>query len=373
MALKRLAWTAVAVLTVFLGGRTETRSVLRAHPNTGVAQAQDLLYVCVQDDAKVAVIDMATRQLVRTIDLTTMGYAATAKPHFVAVEPDGSFWYVSLIGENRILKLNRQDEVVGSYETETPGLLSIVPGTDLLAASRSMSAVNPPRRVSLIERSSMDGEEIDVLFPRPHPIAVSDDFVYTGSLGANQIASVNLESYRAQVVSVAGDPHAFVQFTISPDGSKLIASTELTGQLHVYDLADPARPSLERTIDVGPMAFHPTFTRDGRHVWVPVKSSNDIAVIDTSTWTIARRIQSAAFRQPHLVLFSPDGAWAFVSNNNKRMAMGDAAEHADHDMPAMPDVGGPASLLILDTATGEVASSIELGHNLTGMGARAAR
>ena len=32
------------------------------------AQQPDLLYVCVQDDAKVAVVDMTSRKVLRTID-----------------------------------------------------------------------------------------------------------------------------------------------------------------------------------------------------------------------------------------------------------------------------------------------------------------
>jgi DNA-binding beta-propeller fold protein YncE len=366
----RFRLLAVAALCVTsLAGRPIGRSAADAAP----PQTDTLLYVCVQDDAKIAVVDMTTRAVLRTIDLTTLGFSATAKPHFVAVEPDGSFWYVSLIGENRVVKFDREDRVVGAYEMETPGMLSIVPGSDVLLASRSMSAVNPPRRIAMIHRASMQGDEIEVLFPRPHPMAVtSNGYAYTGSLGVNQIAVISVESERAQVVNVPGPTHAFVQFTVAPGGRYLVAATEVSGQVLVFDIRDPANPSLAKLIDVGKMAFDPVFTRDGRHLWVPVKATNDIAVIDTATWTVTGRIASDAFRQPHQIVFSPDGTTAFVTNNNKADHMADPA-HAGHEMPGTAGAGGAASLVAIDVATKQVVQTIELGRNLTGMGARGSR
>jgi DNA-binding beta-propeller fold protein YncE len=316
---------------------------------------------------------MGTRKVVRTIDLTARGFSATAKPHFVAVEPDGAHWYVSLIGENKVVKFDRNDTVVGSYDMETPGMLSIVPGSDLLLASRSMSAVNPPKRVAMIHRDTMTGDEIEVLFPRPHPMAVTaNGYAYTGSLGENQIAIVELASERAKVQRIPGPPHAFVQFTIAPNGRHLVAATEVSGRVLVFDLSDPMTPTFAKTIDVGKMAFDPAFTPDGRWLWVPVKSTNDIAVIDTATWTVTKRIASDTFRQPHQVVFSLDGATAFVTNNNKMDHMADP-EHAGHDMPGMAAPGGAASLLVIDVASGKILEAIELGRNLTGMGARGSR
>ena len=44
-------------------------------------------------------------------------------------------------------------------------------GPNQLVVTRSMSAVNPPKRIAVIDRTKMKGDEIDVLFPRPHPMA----------------------------------------------------------------------------------------------------------------------------------------------------------------------------------------------------------
>ena len=338
-------------------------------PAPARAQEPDLLYVCVQDEAKVAVVDMAARSVVRTIDFQALGFPATAKPHYVVVEPDGAHWYVSLIGANRVVKLDRQDRIAGQYEMETPGMLTLA-GAGSLIASRSMSAVNPPKRVAIIDRATMKGEEVEVLFPRPHPMAVTAaGFAYTGSLGVNQIASIALADNRVKVINVSGPTHSLVQFATSRDGKTLVGTAETSGQLLVFDLATPDTPRLVKSLEVGKMAFDPVFTPDDRFVWVPVKSTNALVIVAVATWTEVARITDANLKQPQQIVFSADGATAFVTNNNKMDHMADPA-HAGHDMPGMNDA---ASLVVVNTTTRKAEKAIPLGKNLTGMGTRARR
>jgi DNA-binding beta-propeller fold protein YncE len=339
-----------------------------------VAQsAPELLYVCVQDEAKIAVVDMGTRAVVRTIDLTKLGFSANAKPHHIVVEPDGSFWYVSLIGENRVLKFDRNDRIVARREMETPGMLALHPAEDLLLISRSMSAVNPPQRIGVARRSDLQGEEVDVFFPRPHPVAVSKSgYAYTGSLGVNQLAAIDLKTEKVELIDIEGAPHALVQYAISADGKTLVASTELTGRLLVFDLADPAKPRLVKSVPTGPMAFDPVFAPDGRTVWVPAKGANEVVVVETTNWTVTNRIKHDALRQPHQIVFSADGRTAFVSNNNKSDHMANPAAAAGHEAHA-PATPGAGSLVVIDATARTVTKAIPLGKNLTGIGTRARR
>lgn len=332
-------------------------------------QAPDLLYVCIQDDAKVAVVDMKAKAVVRTIDLQKLGFPATAKPHYVVVEPDGSYWYVSLIGANRVVKFDRTDKVAGQFEMETPGMLALE-GTERLVVTRSMSAVNPPKRIGVVRRDTMKGDELDVIFPRPHPMAAANGYAYTGSLGVNQIATIGFADDKVDLQNVAGPTHSIVQFTLSPDRKTLVGATDVSGQLLVFSLAAPGKPALVKAIDVGKMAFDPSFTPDGKFVWVPVKSANEIAIIDAATWTVAGRVTSPDFKQPHQIVFSPDGGTAFVTNNNKMDHMADPAM-AGHPMPGV--TGGPAPLLVIDVKSRRVEKTLVLGMNLTGMGARTGR
>jgi DNA-binding beta-propeller fold protein YncE len=115
------------------------------------------------------------------------------------------------------------------------------------------------------------------------------------------------------------------------------------------------------------MAFDPVFTPDGRSVWVPIKSSNEVVVIETTNWTETARFTDKSFQQPHQIVFAANGRTAFITNNNKMDHMADPA-HAGHAMPGGD--GGGASLAIVDVASRKVVAALPLGKNLTGMGRR---
>ena len=205
--------------------------------------------------------------VLRTLDLRRYGVGDNAKPHHIQVEPDGSAWYVTLIGAGKVLKLDPSGRVLGSVEMEVPGLIALHPTKDLMFVGRSMSAVNPPPRMAVIRRSDMKLlDEVDLLFPRPHGIVVhpAGDVVYVASLGTNQIASVGVEEGEVQLVNVPGAAHGFVQAAVSPDGRLLAVTAELTDSLLIFDLAKPSSPRLVRGVAMPDGPFEPTFTRDGR-------------------------------------------------------------------------------------------------------------
>ncbi len=349
----------------------------------GNVRAQDYVYAANQGDATVAVIDIATLEVVETVDLKPLGFSENAKPHHIAVEPDGSAWYISLIGENRVLKFDRDNNLIDQGEFEVPGMLSIDPGSDLLYVGRSMSAVNPPQRIGVIERSSMSVDEIDVLFPRPHALRVhpSGSWVYSASLGVNQMGAVDAESWDLSLIDVEGEAHALVQFAVSPDGATLVGTAELTGQLLVFDVSDPGAPSFVRAIEVGSRPWHPVYGRDGRHVYFGNKGDNTVVEVDVEAGRVSRTFAVPGADQPHGSVLSPDGHLLFVSNNGPggmQMDMGGGMDHSAMDHAAMGhsameedavsyDTG---TVAVIDLDTGEVVKVIEVGGNATGLGVR---
>lgn len=349
-------------------------------PEAGLPTAQpggQLLYVTNQDDATVSVVDMALNEVVRTVDLQRLGFSANAKPHHVAVEPDGSHWYVTLIGDGRIVKLDRQDRVVAQARFETPGMLALHPTADLLLVGRSMTAVNPPPSIGVLRRGSMQLEELEVLFPRPHALALDPrtGHAYTASLAVNQLAAVELGSERVEVLPVAGPQHALMQFAVSPDGRLLAVSAELSHQVLLFDRADPMRPRLVATVAVGPQPFDPVFTPDGRWLYLGNKAANTVTVIDVAARTVAAVIRGPGLAQPHGVAVSPDGRWVYVSNNNTRAAaMHEGMQHGAA-APVIPDgagaiASGRGTVVVIDTRTREIAHVIPVGRNAAGIGTR---
>lgn len=342
----------------------------------GPARDAAFVYVANQGAASVSVIDAGRHVEVARVDLQALGFGPNARPHDTAVEPDGSAWYVTLIGENRVLKFDRDDRLIGQVEMEVPGLAVVHPGEDLLIVGRSMSAVNPPTSLAFVRRSDMTLlEEIEVVFPRPHALAVrGDDWAYSASLAENRLAAIRVDRRDVDLVDVpapaaamAADtaghadhsghtPHTLVEFAVSPDGSTMVAGGEISGELLAFDVTEPSVPRVVERVRLGGAPWHPAFTPDGRWVYVPLNAANAVAVVDASTWEVAKRIEGEGLAQPHGAAASADGRWVFVSNNNTR---GDYAPKGDD-----PKAG---TVVVIDTTTMEVVAVIEVGAQAAGL------
>lgn len=278
------------------------------------------LYVANQDDASVSVIDAATLELVATVDLEALGFGPAARPHHAQVEPDGSAWYLTLIGAGKLLKFDRANRIVASLDLEVPGLITLDPKADRLVVGRSMSAVSPPSRVALVRRSDLQLlDEYDVFFPRPHALVAhpGGGYAYVASLGVNQLASLRLEDGHLELVEVPGPPHTLSQFSVSPDGRWLLATAETSSLLLVFDLADPARPRLAREVPMEKGPFESVFSWDGRTVFVTNLTANVVTVVDAETWVPVAVLRDPSFVQPHGLALSPDGRYVFVSSRHQ--------------------------------------------------------
>ena len=328
-----------------------------------------LVYVANQASGKVTVIDAATDSVVAVVDFTTLGFSAHPKPHHIVVEPDGSYWYVSLVGDNAVVKLDRSNHVVAKAETVTPGLLAIDPTSDLLYATRSMSAVSAPARIAVINRKSMTVAEVEVLVPRPHGLAVAPDgqHAYVASLGANQIAVYDAKRERVGIVDVPGSDtsQVMVQLAVSPDGRTLVATAQLTGRLLDFDLADPAKPKLVRKVATGDWPWLVTFTPDGAEVWVPNQRSNDVTVIDAKRWIVATTVRGD-FAQPDGIAISADGKLVFVANHNTDNVMNMGGISMAMPMPGM--TAAPGRVIVIDARRREVVHRIDTVPDGAGLG-----
>lgn len=351
-----LAWGLAAGLGV---------AALRAAPAAAQAAEGPYLYVANQEAAAVSVIDLPTHKVVKVIDLEAMGYGANAKPHHIAVEPDGAFWYVSLIAANRVLKFDRENDLVASVEFERPGLLTLHPTEPWLFVGRSMAAVNPPQRIGRIDRTSMEVEEYDVFIPRPHALLASrdGDWVYVGSLGENSVVTVDAESGDADLLRLPGSgqmPHVLVQYALSPDGRTLVATAEMTARLLVFDVSEPTAPALVREVDVGARPWHPSWSADGRWIWFGNLGANEVTLVDASDWSVAAVIRGEGLAEPHGSALSPDGSRLYVANRNE------TGSYASSDRMGYDAPGG--TIVVIDTATREIIDVIETPPYASGIG-----
>jgi YVTN family beta-propeller protein len=330
-----------------------------------VAGAQPpLLYVCNQEAASVSVVDTGTRSVVRTIDLTALGFGANARPHHIAFEADGSFWYLSLIGANRVLKFDRDDRLVGQVEFETPGMLAVDPRSDLVWVGRSMTAVNPPPRIGAIRRADMGIEEVDVVFPRPHALSLDPGgaFVYTASMGANRIMIVDRETLDVSFTEVPEPHHVLAHSAISPDGSRLILTGEHSGKLLAFDASRAPELAPLATLDVQPMPWLAVFSPDGRFAYFGNQATNTVTVVDAGSWTVTAIIAGEGLSEPYGLEISPDGRYLYLVNRNLRGAW--SPPHASSPPGAVGNVA------IIDTRSRTIASVIPVGRGPTGIALR---
>ena len=339
------------------------------------ADAQHLLYAANQSVAVISVIDMDSNHVVRTVDLQEYGLPANASPHHIAVEPDGSHWYVSAIAADQILKFDRENELVERNDFVRPGLLALDPEGESLYVGRSMAAVSPPQAIGVLRRSDMTLEEVGIFLPRPHALAVrpGTGTVYTASLAVNQIASFYPEDEAVELDELEGGrQHTLVGFAVSPDGRWMVGTTELTATVFVFDLERAPAMTPVDTIMVNAAPWHPVFTPDGRWVYVGNNRDNTVNVIDMETRTLAKVIEGNGLAQPHGAAVSPDGRFAYISSRN--LEMSEDPSRSDHVYTPRYDLGDntrAGTVVVIDAESQEIVKIIEIEGYGSGLGAAA--
>jgi DNA-binding beta-propeller fold protein YncE len=344
---------------------------------TTAAAQNAKLYITNQLGASITVVDQQKLAIDTVIDLTKLGFSANAKPHHAIVEPDGSFWYATLIGDGKVLKFDRANRLVGQVSMETPGLLALDPVHDSLYVGRSMTAVNPPKSLGVIHRSTfvLDDEQ-EIQIPRPHALVTTRDgkWVHAASLAENRIASLEVATGRVTLTTLPGTAtRSMVQFTVSPDGRWLVVGGEVSNSVMVFDLASnrpPLTPSAEFAVNGKP--WDPVFSPDGKRAYFSLFADSAVAEVDLAAGKIVRTLRGG-MSQPYDMIMRRDGKYLFVVNQNLTPVKPGASAHDNMHGPSTP--AGPATgwLSIVNVATGKVEKTLTLGPGPTGMGGTGAR
>ncbi|MEP6764124.1 MAG: YncE family protein [Gemmatimonadaceae bacterium] len=371
-------------MTVAPAIKTSTLAVMFAASFTAfasIATAQNAkLYITNQGGSSITVVDQQKLTVDTVIDLTKLGFTPNAKPHHAVAERDGSFWYATLIGDGKVLKFDRANKLVGQVSMETPGLVTIDPVHDSLYVGRSMTAVNPPKSLGVIKRSSFTMvEEQEIQIPRPHALATTKDgkWVHVASLAENKFASLELSSGHVTLTTLPGpNTRSMVQFTVSPDGNRMIVGGEISNTVLVFDItkSPPYTPISEFAVAGKP--WDPVFSKDGTHAYFSLFADSSVAEVDLTSGKIVRTL-SGHMAQPYDMIMRADGKYLFVVNQNLGVVAKPGASAHDN-MAGMPGMAKPAGstngwLSVINLATGKVEKELPLGVSPSGMGAAGAR
>jgi len=213
------------------------------------ASAQAL--VAVADEAIIAVVDLEALAISRIIDLEKLGFSPDSRPGGLVSVADGSGWFVSLPGENSVLRFDSGNVLNGIAEIQSPGALSASANGQWLVVGRE--AGDTSGRMDVVSTSDMRVRSVESVFPetaasatRPH-----GDYGFSASRSADQIVSFSLEQGGPSYVALSGPRHAVQQLIVNDVGDRLIAVGSESGAALILDITSPAFISSLGSISLG--------------------------------------------------------------------------------------------------------------------------
>jgi YVTN family beta-propeller protein len=147
-----------------------------------------------------------------------------------------------------------------------------------------------------------------------------------------------------------------LQVALTPDDRFAYVSCFASGEVRVIDTATQ---TVIAALQVGQSPFLLEGTPNGDLIFVANQQSNDVSVIRVQNNQLVTTIKNPAFANPHGVAFTPDGRYAYITNEN---LSGDYnPHHPSHHG------GNKGNVVVIDTATLQVVKTIEVDVDPTGV------
>ena len=255
--------------------------------------------------------------------------------HGVAVSPDGAFWYLSLahgLPYGSIWKMRTDtNELVDSVTVGLfPATLSLTPdGETLFASNFNLHGDPEPSTVSVVFTPIMAPVARIETCVRPHGSRVSHDGLhqYSGCLLSDHLVETSTE--RLEVTrrmsleagaegltdegpdAVHGDEGACRPSWVVPSHDDRRLYVTCNARSEVLEI-DRASFRVTRRFLTGAGPYNADVTPDGSTLLVTLKGDQALAVIDIATGS-QKRVRTSR-PVTHGVVASPDGRYAFVSN-----------------------------------------------------------
>lgn len=304
-------------------------------------QAAEKLYVALEEDGAIAVVDTKDNSLLGTIDLTEnkSGQMINYSAHNVQVAPDGkAVWvtanFIGLGGHEEQTMTEGENEgevfpdqviVIDPQKDSIKKRLDIGPDQHLAHVvvtkdgKRAFVTAQEPGLVYQINGSSFT---VDKQIPldkdsQPHGLrlATDDSFAYVALIGAKGIGVVDTGSGKVSKVPLTGSA---VQTAIIPNSPYVAASVYDTKQVAFYN---PNAKELSY-VSLPPEAEGPVqlyATPDGKYLYVADQgyyfgkpTSDYVYKIDVAQKQVVGKVQAGV--APHGAVVSADGKRAYITN-----------------------------------------------------------
>jgi len=311
----------------------------------------------------IAVIDVARNLVIR---YANVGKAADSSslfgsPHHVRVDKQARFFYVTLISSQELWKFS-----VSTYELLGRVNIPFQPADVVLSSTGDTayvsSFISVPGRVTLVNTRTMQPiGTISLNFAsRPHGLVLSRNGanLFTTNLGSGNVTMIKTADHSQSLIALdtTGNPFASdarpYLADITPDDRYLYVTDFAAdaGNIFVIDLlTDPTKPA--KVIPIGGRSVHVAVSPNGQYAFVCNFDSSSVDVITTADYSVTR-IRGVG-RQPHGVIFTPDGSTAYVTTENQS-----SPEPAHHPTAGS---GGVSQVTLIDVATLSIVKRIEVG------------
>jgi len=277
-------------------------------------------------------------------------------PHNLAVSPDNRFYYISIAHGTpfgTLWKLDaRADTLVGRAPLEMfPTTIGLTPDGELAFVANSDFHGDHPRMnvISVVHTPSMTTITHLPACDMPHGVKSNHagTLVYVSCMNSDELLEIEVATLRIgrrvktgtghDMNAMAGMNHGAVNHapapgaaatapapaggdgscaptfvSVSPDDRLLYAACNHAGTLQVWDAASLTKV---KEIPVGTGAYNVEPSADGQWVIVTNKKDKSFSLLDAHTLAEVARIPTTK-KIVHGVAFSPDGKYAFISQES---------------------------------------------------------
>jgi YVTN family beta-propeller protein len=211
------------------------------------------------DGRTMAVIDLASRRVVRTLD-----FDKPLRPHCAVFGPKNGLLYITT-------------ELANSITVIDPKSLRIV------------SSIPTGQRESHMLAITQDGQR-----------------GYTANVGPGTVSAIDLVAKKTLAI-IPISPQT-QRIALSPDDRWAFTADQTAPRLAVIDTSTN---TLKTWVSLPTVAYGTAATPDGRWLLITLPDANKIGVLDIETMKIARTV--AVGKMPQEILVRPDGEVAYVS------------------------------------------------------------
>jgi YVTN family beta-propeller protein len=242
----------------------------------------------------IAIIDLATRQLAGTIDVSP--YQA---PHGIQIDVAGKIYVVCDLSRKLLVIDPKTRTIEAAIDTEGTGhWIAVLPD----ASKAYVAAKNDRLFIAVID---LKKRSIITRIPAPNGIqgiTASPDgkHVVANDLTEPKLLIINTATDMAEVsLPLQGNTKASYKPRFSPDGSKLLVCNMTEASVNVIDTADPHGKQHVITVGKDPMGF--AFAPDGKTVLVANHGDGTVSVLDllqnrvVSSFTGGSGVESLAY------------------------------------------------------------------------------